>query len=125
MKIFYFFAVLFISPAVMVAADIQLQTPTTTTGTISGEKGEFYLSISNGDTVSGPGNGYHVSHEALHHCELMLESLSPQKRKTIEEELTKRAASGQPATLRGEFVPIRPRGEEKHRIDFDVKELIR
>jgi hypothetical protein len=122
MKIFYFFAVLFISPVVMVARDIQLQTPTTITGTISGGKGDFY--ISNGDTVSGPGNGFHVSHEPVHHLSLLLE-FPAEKLKTVEEELTKRAANGQPVTLRGEFIPLRPRGEEKHYIDFDVKELVR
>src|ERR1700682_5271718 len=105
MKMFYLFAVLFISPAIMVAKDIQLQTPTTITGTVSGGKGEFY--ISNGDTVSGPGNGFHVSHERVHHFPLLLE-FSGEKLKTIEEELTKRAASGQPVTLRGEFIPLRP-----------------
>jgi hypothetical protein len=75
MKTLYFFAVLFISTAFMLAKDIQLQTRTTITGTISGGEGEFY--ISNGDTVSGPGNGFHLSHEPVHHCTLSLEALSP------------------------------------------------
>jgi hypothetical protein len=61
MKMLYWFlsAILCLDAAVAIAKDIELQTPTTITGTISGGKGDFYISTEN--TVSGPGNGFHLS----------------------------------------------------------------
>jgi hypothetical protein len=44
MKMLYFFAVLFVNTAVLVAKDIELQTPTVTTGKVSVGKNGFYLS---------------------------------------------------------------------------------
>jgi|ERR1700730_12940962 hypothetical protein len=100
MKTLYAIAALCVTVTVLVAKDIPLQTPTVTTGRISaGEKG-FY--ISNGDTVSGPGNGFHVSHEPVHHFIISLDALSPDRAQARKEELKKLAASGQPATLHGE-----------------------
>jgi hypothetical protein len=52
-----------------------------------------------------------------------LEALSPAKRKELEQELTKKAASGQPITLRGEYFPLKDRGEAtQHLVAFEVKE---
>jgi hypothetical protein len=119
MKILYFVAVLYISTAL--AKDIELQTSTTITGTVSVEGGDFY--ISTGDTVSGPGNGFHLSHEPVKHCTLSLEAVSPQKRKALEQELKTKAASRQPVTLHGEFFPLKQRGETSgHYIAFEVKD---
>jgi hypothetical protein len=102
-----------------IAADIPLQTPTTITGTISGAKGEFYISTR--DTVSGPGNGFHLSHEPTRHCMLSLEALSPAKRKTLEQELAEKASNGQPMTLHGEYFPLKEREETTHhRVAFEV-----
>jgi hypothetical protein len=95
----FLFAILCLSPAIATAKDIELQTPTTVTGTVTGKSPDFY--ISSGDTVSGPGNGFRLSHEPARHCLLSLEALSSAKRKELEQELTKKAASGQPITLHG------------------------
>jgi hypothetical protein len=123
MKMLYWFlsAILCLDAAVAIAKDIELQTPTTITGTISGGKGDFYISTEN--TVSGPGNGFHLNHEPTRHCVLSLEALSPAKRKALEQELTKKASSGQPITLHGEFFPLKDReGTAKQHVAFEVKE---
>jgi hypothetical protein len=117
-----FFAVLCVNTAVLAAKDIELQTPTVTTGKVSVGKSGFYLS--NADTVSGPGNGFHVSHEPVHHFIIVLDALSPDKAQARKEELKKLAASGQPVTLQGEFFPIKERAQEYWgcRIGFEVKD---
>jgi|SRR6516165_6778958 hypothetical protein len=121
MKILYAVAAMCMTATVLVAKDIPLQTPTVTIGRISsGEKG-FY--ISNGDTVSGPGNGFRVSREPVHHFIISLDALSADRAQARKEEL-KKLASGQPATLRGEFFPLNERVHKYWgcRIGFEVKE---
>jgi hypothetical protein len=114
-------AIFCLNTAVAIAKDIALQTPKTITGTISGGKEDFYISTEN--TVSGPGNGFHLNHEPTRHCLLSLEALSPAKKKALELELTRKACRGQSITLHGEFFPLKDRdGTAKDHVAFEVKE---
>jgi hypothetical protein len=116
------FAILCLSHAVARAKDAELQTPTTVTGTVSGKNPDFY--ISSGDTVSSrPGWHPSFNHEPARHCLLSLDALDSAKKKELEQELTKKAASGQPITLHGEYFPLKDRGETtQHHVAFEVKE---
>jgi hypothetical protein len=52
-----------------------------------------------------------------------LEALSPAKKQALEQDLTKKASSGQPITLHGEFLPLKDReGTAKQHVAFEVKE---
>jgi hypothetical protein len=84
------------------AKDILLDTPTTVSGKISATKLGVY--ISNEDTVSGPGNGFKLSHEPVRHLVILTENFSPEKESPRIEGLRK--LSGQAVTLHGRFEPL-------------------
>jgi hypothetical protein len=64
-----------------------------------------------------------IYHEPTRHCVLSLEALSPAKKQALEQDLTKKASSGQPITLHGEFLPLKDReGTAKQHVAFEVKE---
>jgi hypothetical protein len=89
MKKTSFAYLLFLSAGLLNAKDIPLDTPTVVTGKVSSGKLGFY--ISNEDTVSGPGNGFKLNHEPVHHFLVSLDSLPSEKQKVRNEELRKAA----------------------------------
>jgi hypothetical protein len=109
MKNHCFACFLLLSASLLDAKDIPLDTPTVVTGKISNTKLGIY--ISNEDTVSGPGNGFKLNHEPVHHFLVSLDSLPPEKQKIRNEELKKSAAAGQAVTLHGSYEPLSERAE--------------
>jgi hypothetical protein len=79
------------------AKDIPLDTPTAVTGKLSVSKLGVY--ITSEDTVSGPGNGFKLSREPVHHLIVLTKNYTPEKQSPRIEELKKQA--GQTVTSTG------------------------
>jgi hypothetical protein len=84
------------------AKDIPLDTPTAVTGKLSVSKLGVYITTE--DTLSGPGNGFKLSHEPVHHIIVQTKDYTPEKQSPRIEELKKQA--GQTVTLHGRFEPL-------------------